>query len=642
MKITPLELFKILLFAALLSAISLLVLWPGLHGSFYLDDYPNLAGLPRSGDVSLSWLNYLLNPPVGGSGRPIAYISFMLQSDSWPTQPYPFKLVNLYIHLVNGALVSVLAYLIGRVTFFGEAKSTKLVIISLLAGFIWLILPMSLSTVFYVVQRMTLLSTSMILIALIGFCYLRGRYDKWARREYLIATFILGVGYLGVFAKETAVLTGLLVLAIDYAVFSKVRAQLSKTWKLIFLVLPLGIVFGYLLLAGRIFGEYSYRPFTFSQRILSESVIVLDYLGKILFPTNARINLYNDGYPFESVSGNHLLVFFTILVWIVLFIIAMTRKKRMLSFGVLFFLTAHLLESTVIPLELYFEHRNYLPAVGLIIALTIGLGEWLLRLRQSSRLKGTFALLLVILWIGWIAVVSAIEARVWGDPRAFAVAALTERPNSLRARQEFGTFLMGVGDYMGAANVLYSIDSRFGIFAGTYAQLLMLKCYEADVPVPSQSRLRSILEGAAFDRGTEPALQDIWRMKRFKRDACQNVSVATLLSVIEALLSNPAYRNRNDLHVLKSLVLADQGEWIKAAEAVDQISRDRLTVEELVLGARFYSQAGEHQKAMALLSEAESLSSGPLSKVVHAAQIEKVRATITGKEGKVYPGVSTQ
>ena len=626
------ERLKLLLVGLALFSAALLVLWPGLYGGFYLDDFPNLSGLPGPDEGYLASLNYLLDPPVGGSGRPIAYVSFLLQADSWPGQPFPFKLVNLLIHLVNGALVSVLAYLIGKTAFSGKVSPTSLGILSLSAGFIWVILPLNLSTVFYVVQRMTLLSTSMTLVALIGFSYLRGQHVAWVRREYLIATCMIGIGYLGVFAKETAILTGVLVLTIEYAVFSRAKAPLSQAWKLVILILPLALVFGYLLLAGKIFGGYSYRAFSFPERLLSESVIVLDYLGKIFVPTNARINLYNDGYPFQEVAGNFLLVGSSILALVGLVVVALSRKNRFLSLGILFFLAGHVLESTVIPLELYFEHRNYLPTVGLIIALVLGLGGWLLRLRQSNRLKGTLALILVISWIGWLGVVSSIESRVWGDPRAFSVAAFTERPGSLRARQEIGSYLMGVGDYMGAANVLYSIDSEFGVFAGTYSQLLMLKCYGADVPIPDQEELISIFEKAGYDLGTGPALQDIWRMKRSKDDQCQNVSSATLLTVIDALLRNPAYKYRNNLHVLKSLVLADQGRWIPAGEAIDQIRRDRVTVDELVLGARYYGQAGETDKALELLVEAETLISGLLSRIVHQENIKRVRARITSKE----------
>lgn len=631
---------RLFLFGLTLLAVAVWLLWPGLYGGFHLDDYPNLSGLPGPETGFIASLGYLLDTPVGGSGRPLAYLSFLFQAEHWPGNPFPFKLVNLFIHLVNGALVSGLAYLIGKVVLAKEASPTVLGILSLCAGFVWIILPMNLSTVFYVVQRMTLLSSTITLVALAGYCYLRMRHDKWTRREYLLASLVVGVGYFGVFAKETAILTGLLILAVEYSVFSGVRAPLSRIWKLLFLVLPLALVFGYLLLTGRIFGEYGYRAFSFSERLMSESVIVFDYVGKVLAPTNGRVNLYNDGYPFKEVASNFWLVGFSVIGLAALSLVALSCKNRFLSLGILFFLAGHVLESTVIPLELYFEHRNYLPSVGLIIALVLGLGGWLPRLRQDSRWKGNVALVLLLSWAGWLGTVSAIESRVWGDPQAFSIAAFTERPDSLRARQEMGTYLMSIGDYMGAANVLYSMDSDFGVFAGTYAQLLLLKCHTPEVPLPAEPKMLSIFETAAFDRGAEPALQEIWKMKRLNSDQCPNVSRKTLLDAINALLNNPKYGNSNNLYVLKSLVLADQRKWIQAAEAINGINQQRLSVDELILGARYYGLAGETDNAVALLKEAESRISGILSKIVYQKHIDEIRAEIISKDSELSDRVS--
>lgn len=613
---------------AALTIAALLILWPGLYGGFYLDDFPNLGSLPGSQEGFAAYLNYLLDPPVGGSGRPLAYLSFLLQAESWPSDPYSFKLANLLIHLVNGALVAVLAYIVGRTTFATNSDSRALVFLSLISGFVWVVLPLNMSSVFYVVQRMTLLSTTMTLVSLIGYCSLRSRRMVWGRREYVIATCIVGVGYLGVFAKETSVLTGLLILALEYSVFSGIRRSLSRSWKFLVLLLPVLLVFGYLLVAGRIFGEYSYRPFTFVERLLSENVILFDYAGKVVAPTPSRINLYNDGYPFTDVASNYLLVGCSVLALIGLLILAWSRKSRFVSLGILFFLAGHVLESTVIPLELYFEHRNYLPSVGLVIALTLGLGAVLLRLRESSRIKSTSLLVVIAFWVGWLGVVAAIEARTWGDPRSFAVAAYTERPQSLRARQELGSYLMGAGDYMGAANILYGIDSQFGVFAGTYSQLLLLKCYEPEIPLPNDEALASIFAEAKFDRGVGPALQSIWKMKRSGGDQCSSVTNAALIAVIDALLENPAFKNRNNLYVLKSLVLADQGKWVPAAKAIGGIPSSRVSVDELILAARYYGHAGDAGKALKILGDAEELISGPLSGIVHRENIQRVRGWI--------------
>jgi hypothetical protein len=49
------------------------------------------------------------------------------------------------------------------------------------------------------------------------------------------------------------------------------------------------------------------------------------------------------------------------------------RSWPYLSFGVLFFFLNHLIESSIIPLELVFEHRNYIPSMFLFVPLANGL-----------------------------------------------------------------------------------------------------------------------------------------------------------------------------------------------------------------------------------------------------------------------------
>ena len=51
------------------------------------------------------------------------------------------------------------------------------------------------------------------------------------------------------------------------------------------------------------------------------------------------------------------------------------KKQPLVSLGVLWFFTGHLLESTILPLEIAHEHRNYLPLLGIIIAM-IGLIDY--------------------------------------------------------------------------------------------------------------------------------------------------------------------------------------------------------------------------------------------------------------------------
>ena len=112
-----------------------------------------------------------------------------------------------------------------------------------------------------------------------------------------------------------------------------------------------------------------FRPFTLSERLLSESIILFDYLRQILLPNISTMGPFQDDT--SRILGLSLFTFAAIAFWVVITIMAISKRRQMplFSFAVLFFLVGHLLESTFFGLELYFEHRNYLPSTGLIAAL---------------------------------------------------------------------------------------------------------------------------------------------------------------------------------------------------------------------------------------------------------------------------------
>src|SRR5690348_17020504 len=151
--------------------------WPSLHGPFLFDDFPNLAALDSIDHVS-SWrdLGIYLSQPRNFPGRPMAMLSFLLQKASWPSHPFPFRLVNVGIHLFNGALVFALARRIARHWLPNQTApdsfGNRADIAAYLAAAAWLLNPIQLSGVVLIVQRMTLLMATFTLLGLLA--YMRG------------------------------------------------------------------------------------------------------------------------------------------------------------------------------------------------------------------------------------------------------------------------------------------------------------------------------------------------------------------------------------------------------------------------------------------------------------------------------------
>ena len=64
----------------------------------------------------------------------------------------------------------------------------------------------------------------------------------------------------------------------------------------------------------------------------------------------------------------------SLLAWVGAVAVALLLRKRypLLVFALLFYLVAHSMESTILPLEMVFEHRNYLPSVGVCLLVAAG------------------------------------------------------------------------------------------------------------------------------------------------------------------------------------------------------------------------------------------------------------------------------
>jgi hypothetical protein len=385
------------------------VYWSGLSGGFLFDDYPNIVenhGVQPS-DASLpSLVRAALSSPSSEFKRPLASLSFAANYLATGLDPYWMKLTNLVIHLLNGLLV----FLLARALLVAASKRIAAesapttgsgdragVTAALIAG-AWMLLPINLTAVVYVVQRMESMANLFVLLGLIGYMagrqrMLAARTGKEARIGLLlsISSLILGTVF-GLLAKETAVMLPLYAFLVEWIVLNfrappamAARSEVDETRlahrnkpdyrviSLFVVVLLLPLVIGLAWLLPGLFhaSQWSTRDFTMGTRLLSEARIVADYVVWTLFPTPGALSFYHDDF---SVSTG-LLAPWTTLAGM-LFIAGMAalmfwmRKRRPLTaLGIALFLGCHLLTGTVLPLELIYEHRNYFASFGLMLAI---------------------------------------------------------------------------------------------------------------------------------------------------------------------------------------------------------------------------------------------------------------------------------
>lgn len=589
--------------------VSLLLYWGGLGGAFVLDDTPNLNiinQLPPDPQWRDFW--YLANTGTAGVlGRSLSLLSFLLQYQAWP-DPFQFKLVNVLLHLLNGALLATLCLAL-RKQVSAELQPLLTFPVIAIAVFIWLIHPLQVSTVLYVVQRMTELST---LFTLLGInLYLFGRADLRqqhnARGMVKIFAGVVLCGALATLSKESGVLLLPFIAVVELTLLAPVQyTRLISRMRFLFIYLPtlLGLL-AFLAYLPTALQGYDLKPFSGSERIMTQFPVLLTYLASTALLLPNSLGLYHDDFPL--VTGLLQPWYFLPAMGFVLgaLVLAVLKRRQwpLFSFAVLWFLVGHALESTVLPLELYFEHRNYVPLFGPVFALVLKLRQQA-ELVQSDQVRIAFRGSAVLL-IAWMCVLTWQQSRLWGNPEAFAVAAVAAHPESARAQSNLVETLSRVGRVEEAfAYHLESIDSQ-GAEISPYIRWLEFRCLLPGSAMPSLATLEMQALRARHDYGAIFLLNNL--TNGIVQGRCRQTPLQELETVLENLLRNPAFEiSFADLLQMQGFIAASKGEFGQAADLAAQSFVRRNDIRVGLYRTTWLLRAGLRDQAASELSLLES------------------------------------
>ena len=418
--------------------------WPGLSGPFLFDDFGNLnvlGGYGKLHDVR-SLLFYLTSGAADPIGRPLSLLSFLIDAREWPADPWAFKRTNLVLHLCNTALLALVIHRLQAAFARRNPGVAPHPWTPVLAALLWGAHPFFVSTTLYVVQREAMLPMAFVLLAVLAWeqstlRFARGRMGSawaWATLGFGGATLLAAL------SKANGLLAPLL-MGLAYVWWWRPIARSTQRDSmdraaLIVLGFPTLALFAYLAYEAAhqwtvpvVYG----RDWSLPQRLLSEPRALWDYLGRLALPRTGGGGLFVEDFP---ASRGWMTPFSTLpamlaLAGVTAGAIGLRRRYPIASFAWLFFLAGHLLESSTIPLELYFEHRNYLPASMLGWPIAHGL----LRPGGYRRYRYGFAIMLS----GLLLLLAHQRAEVWGDARLLTVLSATHEKNSERAQVSAAT-----------------------------------------------------------------------------------------------------------------------------------------------------------------------------------------------------------
>ncbi|MDM8561062.1 tetratricopeptide repeat protein [Candidatus Parabeggiatoa sp. HSG14] len=604
--------------------------WQGLQGIFLLDDEANLQELANVTKETSSIIFFTLEGISSQLGRPVSLFTFALQANDWPLNPFGFKYVNLMIHLLNGCLVFWLILLITRIIALPEKRS---LLLALLTTTVWLLHPLQVSTVLYVVQRMTQLSALFTLTGLL--VYLQGRQlmaqDKLKSGFFWISFSVIFGGLLATLSKENGILLVLYIIVLEATVLRALpKPRFWQAWASVFLYLPLILLaFYFIAHIDSLLQGYETRHFTMGERLLTQASVLTDYIAKILLLRPYGFGLYHDDFPISHslltppttlIAVSFIVVMFVIAVWV-------RRLWPVFAFGILWFFAGHILESSFIGLVLYFEHRNYLPMLGIIFLAFYGILKLFDYILDPYLRK--IAISLSVFWLALFPLITWSQTDLWSKPIVQTAFWVHQSPKSLAAQSHAVVFFLRSHDHAQAEAYTQEMIEFFPEHTAPYLYLISLSCLSEKTRLPDMQQTIRHFKTSKHDRVTPQLLTFI--LEERKMGHCQ-LDSNTIDKMLNTLIHNPNnagnqanfYHRYAMFHVFeKSLGLAIPA--LKQALALKDKLQWRLDLIELLM------ENEQFDEAKAYLQETR-VQLNPIKAYLYEKELELLEARISVKE----------
>ena len=429
------------LLLSLLAIVVILIYADTLTTPFIFDDLINIENNPHIRVPALSFENLAwagFNSPEGR--RPVANISFALNYYFNGLNLVGYHVVNILVHLACGIFL----YFLAQATLQTPAlrwRYEKFGWIPFFTAFIWLVHPLQTQSVAYIVQRMNSMAAMFYVLSMLF--YVKFRLSKASRAKWPLLAGCVIAAFLAFGTKEITATLPLFIILYEWYFFQELSAQWAKRN---FILLG-GVFLLFILIAlvyldynpiAKILRGYSTRDFTPLQRVLTESRVVIFYISLMLWPNPSRLNLDHDfSLSYSLLNPATTLMAITVIIGLIAFAILIARKEPLLSFGILWFFGNLVIESSIIGLELVFEHRNYLPSMFAILAIVAMLFRY-----SKHALPAAIALSLV----GALFCVWTLERnKVWADEITLYRDSAAKSPGKARPHNNLGAALSRKG-----------------------------------------------------------------------------------------------------------------------------------------------------------------------------------------------------
>jgi len=383
--------FRHLIAIGLIAGVALVAYSNTFSVPFHFDDRPNILQNPNVQIKVFTWdrVERLIKNTYKESIRLFSYFTLALNYYFGGLDVFGYHLVNLFVHIASGIFLYWFLALTLNLPSLKERYGPISYKTALFASLIFIAHPIQTQSVTYIVQRMASMAGMFYLLSFI--LYIKGRLSSGYPRVIYFGGLALSY-LLGVFTKENVAILPLFIALYEFYFFQNL--DVSPKGRKILLSLAFGLLgllaFGFLIWGQRYINVtiegFQGRTFTMGERVLTQFRVVLYYLTLLIFPHPSRLNLDYDFTVSKTIFDppTTLLSMF-IVAGLIGYSIWVARKRPMHSFWVLWYFGNLVIESSIFPLEMVYEHRLYLPSVGPFVLFSLFMVRGIEKLK-SGRL----------------------------------------------------------------------------------------------------------------------------------------------------------------------------------------------------------------------------------------------------------------
>lgn len=599
-------LFSIVLIVSILAAYH-----NTLRSPFLFDDYNNILNNPfiQIDRLDIPSLGRVITDNQPTRNRPVAYLTFAVNYYFGGDNPLGYHIINILIHISTALVVFRLFFL--YLLRLGQSEDRSLTI-AFIACFVWALNPIQTNAVTYIVQRMTSLCVLFMSASLLT--YFQARIlsvaeDRAAQRMKIFILSIMSFMSWGaaLMTKEIAVIMPLLFLLHEVFFFEGLSAASIRRWKWLYLSVILLMVGGVIFHIGpdigqRILAGYATRDFSLYERLLTETRVVVRYMSLFVVPLPSRLTLYYD-YQISTALFAPPATFFSIVTLGILIAGAVSYAQtfRVISFGIFWTLICLIVESTVVPLEIIFEHRFYLPSIGFSLGLVYLAYMAVSRFRLSDRP----VTLITVFVLTTLVILTFMRNETWKDKVSFGRDAVLKAPNSVRSHVALANAYLEAGYVASGKESLdkaYMLDStNIVVLANLYRLYATLHAEERSASFMNELK-KSILAGnfiCTQANALDPLARILFTQKKYS-DVVFILETLTRCGVPAVVYQNLAVSYQK---------LGDKRKAIENFEKALQLQPDYPFY--LYSLSYLYKEEGNREKAREMFSRLKIISDAP-------------------------------